>query len=526
MGEPDPSRSQLSSSDESAVDIADLHRGALVNALGYVLKLLNPVLLAVVTRVYGETQWGVFVAIQAVFFLSARFAVLGLDKALLWWVPRTDPGRSKEGVLSAILIVLATSLLAAAALGWALPPLAASVGLANTEFIRPSHLRTLRWVAASLPIYTVSELLIHATMGRRKMGVQVLVKGTLVPLLIFAVALLLFFTPWRADGLGIAFLVAQLVGLAAAWWAFTLLFRASPWLFGLPRPMLRYALPMWGTEFANTFFQRLDIFFLSAVASPAVVGIYGVLVQIGNQFRSIRQAFDPIAIAVTSSIGAQAVQAAPSVSKPPWLARLRASFCRAVYLVALTQAPVLFAIFVFASPLLSLFGEQFPAGSDALRILLFGWFAAGVLGLSGAVVIGFGRSSWTLANVLISIVIQAGLLALAYQQPGFSSAPLSYVALASAVGVLSHNAIHAVQAWLVSGRNHIYQWSALTPLRDAAMAAALAYLVSWLVEHALGRTLAPLIGAGLLLVLFLLAFGTLQGGWSRLRAWTRKQVTS
>lgn len=510
MTETEPSETEPS---ETRDDLRDLHRGALVNALGYVLKLLNPILLAVVTRVYGETQWGVFVTIQATYLLAARVALLGLDKAVLWWIPRTTPANAKEGLGGVLLWVLVTSALATFCLGWLLPWTASHIGFAESAFLAPTHLRTLRWIAASLPVFTISEVLIHATMGRRKMGVQVLVKGTLVPLLIFAIALALFWTPLRADGIGIAFFISQLVGLGASAWAFNVLFRQSPWTNTLrvPRPMVRYALPMWGSEFANTLFQRLDIFFLTALAGPAAVGIWGVLVQIGNQFRAIRQAFDPIAIAVTSSVSAEADRteertekrvSAPSQSA---LDRLRTAFNRAVFLVALVQVPVVAAIFWFASPLLSIFGEQFPEGTLALRILLLGWFAAGVFGLSGTVVVGFGRSGWTLIALMFSIALQSALLSLSSLAPGFRADPLTHIAVASCAGLTIHNAVHIWLARRAIGGASLYLGSAFRPVRDGLIAAC-----AGLALHALAGPIAGFAA-------FALVYATLQKAWQRIR---------
>lgn len=506
-------------------DLGDLHRGATVNAVGYVLKLLNPVLLAVVTQVYGATQWGVFVAIQSTFLLTSRVALLGFDKAVLWWIPRTTPENAKEGLLGVLLWVLGTSLVATSVLGWGLPWGAAHLGLAQADFVQDTHLRTLRWMALSLPIFTLSEILIHATMGRRKMGVQVLVKGTLVPLLIFAIALALYITPFRADGLGVAFLLSQLVGLGASAWAFFRLFSASPWTnsMRIPKSMVRYALPMSGSEFANTLFQRLDIFFLTALAnlttvvSPAMVGIYGVLVQIGNQFRAIRQAFDPIAIAVTSSVSADAELAQKNTnSTPTWLSRLRSAFNRAVYLVALVQVPVMAAIFIFATPLLSIFGEYFPSGSSALRVLLLGWFAAGVLGLSGTVVVGFGRSSWALANLVVSIALHSSFLLLAYALPGFAESPLTYVAIASCLGLLFHNALHVLQARRAIGKNNLYEAHALSPVRSGIIASLVAGLIVWLFTFALAMP--HLLALTLVLVAFVGTYATLEQLWRKLRS--------
>src|SRR5690606_241600 len=69
-------------------DARDLRRGVGVNAIGYAFKVANPVLLALLTNAYGPERWGAFAVAQASILLAVRMGALGLDKGLLWWIPR------------------------------------------------------------------------------------------------------------------------------------------------------------------------------------------------------------------------------------------------------------------------------------------------------------------------------------------------------------------------------------------------------------------------------------------------------
>jgi len=79
-------------------DARDLRRGVAINALGYLARVAYPVLLGVAVALYGAAEFGVFTAAQAALLLVLRLALLGLDKGVLWWVPRQAAGAERRGL--------------------------------------------------------------------------------------------------------------------------------------------------------------------------------------------------------------------------------------------------------------------------------------------------------------------------------------------------------------------------------------------------------------------------------------------
>jgi O-antigen/teichoic acid export membrane protein len=419
-------------SDEVSRDARDLRRGVLVNLGGYVLKLVGPAGIWLIVLFYGKEALGIFTAGQAALLVLMRVGLVGLDKALHWWVARQPPEseRMATGPVLAVTVSIAAGL-AFVLVGWAAPQVAAWKGM-------PELAAALRLIGLALVPMTAAEVLIAASLGKRRMEAQVVVKDGLVPVSFVAFALALAPLPGAVEfGLPLAFMAAHVAGLLGAMYVYRQSFRGSPAVpprdRRFPREMLRYAVPMWGTELVTSLLQRIDVLMLAAMTDDATVGIYAVIVQIGNAMRTIRRAFDPIVLSIVSRIGAQGD-----------LPRLRAGVSYATSLVILTQAPVYAFIVSFAPVILLLLGESFDAAVAPVLILTAFWLVAGIFGLQLVVVIGWGRSDLAMLDVGAALVVQAALLWILIPRAGLEGA-----AWAVGIATLVHTGLAVVQTrWL------------------------------------------------------------------------------
>jgi O-antigen/teichoic acid export membrane protein len=374
-------------------DVGALHRGALANLAGHAARFAQPLLLLAAARLYGAEAWGLFVAGQAGYALLAKVTLLGLEKGLVFWVPRASRAGRSLGVRAAATRVLAAAL-----------PAGVLAALASPELAHAKHVPWATWslMAAGLAPSALIELLVHATVGRRRMDVQVVVRDVLVPLSTLGLAVVLELGGAGAWGLGLAYALGQWIGLVAAARACLRLFGRAALLDdaeGAPPELLRFAYPQWGSELALALLYRADALVLAAFCAPSVVGIYGVALQLGNTVRSLRGAFDPLVAAVTSDIAAGADTA-----------RLDGAIAYAVRVVVLLQAPVT-ALFLFLGrPLLGLFGPSFERGYAAAVILSVGWALHGALGLAAPVLGGFGESRKLLATTAFALALELALL--------------------------------------------------------------------------------------------------------------------
>lgn len=470
-------------------DARDLRRGSRINLLGYALRLAYPLLTGVTVALYGPHQFGLFVTAQAALLVTLRVCLAGLDKAVLWWVPRQPAGQERRGLAGALLWVLAATTGAAAAIAtFGAPWLAAWSG-------DPAAATPLRWMALGLVPMALMELLVQACLGRRRLEAQVFVKEGLGAAALPAAAALLYLAGFRETGLAASFVLANLAALAGAAWLFRRAFPApapADARWAVPRPLLHYALPMGLMEILNSALLRLDVLVVAALTDPATVGVWGVVVQLGNAVRSVRAAFDPLVLAIVSQIHVR-----------PDAARLRAAFSRATALVLATQAPIYAFLIAFVPWLLPLLGPGYDAATGPVLVLCAFWVLHGAFGLHGLIVLGYGRSGLAAANVGATLAAES-LLLLALVPPfGLVGAALG-VGLAFTL----QNALWTWQARRLTG--HWPYDPRLRPLLLAIAAAAGAMALAWLAAWPAGEIVARVGAFGA----FLLTAAT---GWLRLR---------
>lgn len=470
-------------------DARDLQRGALVNLAGYGARALHPVLLAWVTLAYGPERWGVFVASSAALWIAHRFAVLGTDQALPWWIPKHREGPVPgviavlRGVaLRATAIAALLALLAAPLLGpaWDMPPLPIAV------------------VALSLVPMALTETLVQATVARRRLELQVGVREVLVPAVHAFVASALHALGVTELGLALAFLVASLTGLVVAALGFRRVFPRGSLVrdegLRLPPALRRYARPLFGAGLATTFSARADTIALAIFADPFAVGVYGVVKQFSNTVLSIRGSFESIVTAIVSdaAAGGEHVHLARG--------RLARGFSYATTLVTLTQLPVVAFFVAFAGWLLPLFGEGFERGETAVAIACGLLAVQGLLGLAGQVVNGVGGSRATLVAAGATVLVQTALLLAWVPRFGIEGAAAS-----TGVALLAQSLLQLVQMRALTGA-----WNYTPRVGLAAALGVVAFVSMVLTAWALsdvGEVVARIAGFGAFAAL--LALGAL-----------------
>ena len=102
MGNSEPSNKASLSAVQQ--DQKYLVKSAVYNLAGTLLKVLAPVLMIVVARVFDKALFGVFVSTQLWVLTLSRVSVLGLDKGLHRYLPQNlVQGRTRyEGVMESV----------------------------------------------------------------------------------------------------------------------------------------------------------------------------------------------------------------------------------------------------------------------------------------------------------------------------------------------------------------------------------------------------------------------------------------
>ena len=418
--------------DETQRDANDLRRSMRLTLWSYILRIGTPFLLIVVVRLYGAGPFGVFAVVTGILGLVMRASMLGLDKGLLWWLPRQGPGQQRAGIGAVLLLVTLTSSLSAVVISFALAPWIA----AWAE--RPDAVTTLRWMAASVVPMALMEVFIHACAARRRPDAQILIKDGTLPILSAALAIAFYFAGMGAVGLGLAHTVTMGVGAAASAWLFGRVYAGTHWSGPrlLPhRALMRVARPLWLAELLATTLNRLDVYMLAALSDPVTAGFYQGALQIVGNITAVRTSFDSL---VTVLVAETQVRGD--------MTRLVHGFSHALGLIALVVVPLTAFIFAFAGWILPLLGEGFVAGVPAVWIMSAFFLVHGTLGMNQQILIGSGRGAWVPIHNVIAMLSGAAAYVLLLPRLGLTGA-----GLASGLTYFVLSLLYVVQARLIVG---------------------------------------------------------------------------
>jgi O-antigen/teichoic acid export membrane protein len=489
--------------------LAGVARGGVLNLGGAAVAAVCSVgLTAVVTRNFAKPAVGAFFVAMSLFLIVEAVASLGAYNGAIYFIARLRALKAERRIpaimRAAIVPVVVSSLLGTAAmlvfagsLSRLLLAGGASVGVSPDDVAR-----ALRALAAALPFAALSDTLLGAARGYRDMRPTVLVdrigRSSLQVLGVLAAAFV-----------GSAALLAPLwalpyvpASIAAYFWLRAIVRRqrkrlkladsANPssapsaedpadnrhgrpnakgfWSFTAPRSL---------ATIAQIVIQRLDIVLVGIMKGPVAAAIYTaatrflVAGQLGNS--ALANAAQPQLthlFTVRDRRGANAVYQVTTA-----------------WLILLTWPIYLLAV-IFGPSVLSIFGHSYRAGSTVMVILGLTMLVAAACGQVDVVLITTGRSTWSLMNGLLAMLVNIGVDLVLIPRLGITGAAVGWSA-----AILVSNLVPLVQVAVAAQVHPFGRGTAIAILLTTASFAVIPLGLRAVAGHAPWVPLAG-IGAG------------------------------
>ena len=370
-----------------------LARGAFINGIGLITRVVSPVLVILLARIYSKAEFGLFISLQALIMTVSRAVLLGLDKGLLWYVPRTARhGNPPWGMAGSLWASAGISALIFA--GVALMVLTGAYSRVHAfEGVSAPFLLLM---AASIFPFCAVNLFSGGLDGARQPQYRVFLGVFLTTALVPLIAITLKGVLGGAASLGVGMLLGYSIGALLFLPGLRKHFPGESWIRP-SRPhvdLLRYSLPLAGTELVSSVLLRMDLWMVLLFLGPEKAAVYAIMVTLANGLRSVRQAFDPLLIPIISNLHGDEVKT-----------KLRPSFSYATNMVSTLQLFIACFILVFPREILSLAGKDYAVEVFAFAFLLLGNLANGFLGLNGTVLLGLGKSRLTLSLSILALVL-------------------------------------------------------------------------------------------------------------------------
>ena len=449
-----------------------LARNGLMGLLGAAVSaVVNLALVLLVVHAAGKTTAGVVFAVTSLFLIAVTVSRLGSPTGLVYFLVRArsqgSVGSMRRILRTGMVPVICAALLLSAVLLVTAPGLASWIAPAKAN----QAVGPIRILALIVPLAAISDTLLQASRGFNTMRPLVFVERIGRPIGQVALTVIAIAVGSRAASAFTAAWALPYVVTAgvAVWWTRRLLRGAeqvragsSPkesvaattaatttrreyWTFTAPRGL---------QSVVQIALQRLDVVLVSAILGPREAAVYAAVTR----------------FLVFGQLGAQAITSAVQ----PQLGSLlfagdrkgaghvyQVSTC---WLVLLTW-PVYLSLGVFSKQIPSFFGKGYDAGTAVLLVLAGAMLVATGAGLVDVALAMAGRTTWTLANSTLALVVDVSLNLILLPRIGILGA-----AIAWAAAIVCNNVLPLTQ---LAVSMHLHPFGRGTLL---AMASALAWL--------------------------------------------------
>lgn len=380
-------------------DLKEIIRGGGISLVYRLAAMLGMYLFAiVVNHMLGVESWGIFSLSLTVIMFGGILGTFGLDTTMVKITASLRANERTEYIGGYYRKSLSIMLLAASAVtvaGWFLSPI-----VAERVFSKP-HLAEYFQVAVFgiLPV-SFTNMNAACLRGWKKISYfALLTRGSrnTLPLLTFPAALLFGASPMTAVAAYVA--AAWLNGILSA----VLLLRTIPVFPMKADPesehnLFALTLPLLFGQQLFYFKEHIDTIMLGIFVDEAILGIYDIALRLAVLGHVFIMAVDSIAAPkMAEEYGRRDMEG---------LQRIVAHATRLVFYLS---APLLLVIFLFPGLLLSLFGSEFQAGIDALRILLVARLIMAATGSVAHLLQMTGLQVW-FQNITITALITGVIL--------------------------------------------------------------------------------------------------------------------
>lgn len=430
------------------------------------IRLLTAVILA---RLLGAEQYGLYNLSLSAANIAVVLSVFGLDTALIRYIAILDGRDDEEGVWGTIQLGLGTATILSVVSGTIL--YAFSFPIAERIFNEPALAPLLQIVSVIIPMLTLSEVLVGANRGFKRMDTPVIAQFVAQPLirLILIVVLLVV-----GLDVALAILTFGLADLAAS----LILLHFLNQEFSLKRPLrsarhdsrelFGFSFPVWLSEMMVKFQGNIQTLLLGSLGTITSVGLFTV----ANQINLVSSEF-------SSSINISAKPIMAELHDRNDLKQMGQIYQTANKWAFTIQLPILLIMLFFPAQILSVFGQSFTDGVNALVILSFASLLRVGTGMGGIIIDMTGYAKLKLVNSIIRMVVYLGLNILFIPRWGLLGA-----AVAIFLGEGTINLLRLLQVYFLF-KLIPYNWSFLKPISAGLLAAVSLFVLGiWISSEA------------------------------------------
>ena len=409
-------------------------QGAVVFFTRGAALLLGIISTILLSRLLGTAGLGEFRLGSVLVQLVTAFCVLGLDKALLRYLPvleaRGEKGRGLLVAGSSVVFIISLALSAVLLLT---API-----IATAYFHSPAMTSVIRLFSLQVPVLALFRFFSGAVTAAKRFDFASKVTNILSPaVFVFLLTLLAFIWP-SVKGAIAARIVAQLAAggvLAVFLVQHCAKLQTESSTQGTFKSYLLLSIPLFVIALGYQLLNQMDTIMLGYFVSAKEVGIYSVAFKV-SAFALIGL---EILLPIVAPLFAQFKETHDDQS-------METLFVTATKWLGYSALVIFVCIAVFRVELLQVFGKEFAGGSTVLLILAVGQLVNAATGPTGVLLTMTGKQKWELTNTISIVALNFLLNLLLIPRMGMIGA-----AVATALSIATINGVKLVQVYLLFG---------------------------------------------------------------------------
>ena len=415
-------------------------RGALVNMLGSIGKLLVPLGFVVITRLFGPDAVGLFLLSSILLDVATNLTVSGINDGVVLLATRREVAEDEDGAHDILANAFGISLAVAFAL-IGLAYFGGPEGVHQWSTEGPRLVPLLQLMALALPFRVISIVVVAATKVKLTMKWDALLNGFGRPGVFLAAAVVAYYVEGSPTGLAWAYVVSWVAVGVVALAVFPRYYRYSTLFarfrrFRFSAPLVAFAIPQNLNMAVGRFATDIDAVMLAYFnVAPAQIAFYYMGGQIVRNLRQIKLVFSGAYAPIISRLQAQGDDAAMN--------RAFSMVSRWATTIALPAALV---VAIFRDELIWLFHDTFIDDTTFMLPLLVVPLLSCSVGLASNVIVMTGHSRWNLFNAILQAGINVTLNYLWIPEHGILGA-----AMATAVSGVFVSTLTLIEARVLVG---------------------------------------------------------------------------
>ena len=379
-------------------------------SLGSVFRYMFSIIMA---RFLGAQMLGLYSLGNAITRIAEIFALMGLDNGVLRFVSRNTEDRLNvdRSIYTSLKIGLISSLLVAIILFFSAEKIVNEV-LSEDLFL----ITVIKVFAISLPFTVLTLISSFATQAFKVLKYKIFVNQIVNPLTLLIAFISSFYLLGADLSILLPTIISSIIGFIFIFkflMNFTSINYRKFMNVTIDKDILRFSVPLMFVSAIGIIMHWIDIIMLGILSNATEVGLYHPIERTAGLVRMILFAFAGIFAPIFSENYFNKNNAG-----------MKESYQSSSKYILTFSFPLFIFLFIFAKPMLMIFGSEFQ-NYFALRILLLGIFTQTIFGLGSTTLTMSGYTNFNLINVSIALVLNIIFNSILIPSYGLTGAAIS-----------------------------------------------------------------------------------------------------